>query len=66
MVLFTVKFIRCDKKPNEEYYYHDREDAEYHFSLFKNDDSGLYQEIILTQTSGEREVALDRIEYNKI
>lgn len=66
MDLFTVKFIRCDKKPDEEYYYHDQEDAEYHFSLFRNDDTGLYQEIVLTQMSGETEVVLDRIKFYKI
>lgn len=63
MDVFTVKFIRRDKKPNEEYFYHAWEDAEYHFSLFRNDDSNLYEEIVLVQASEEAETILDRIKF---
>lgn len=45
--IFVVSFIRQGNLPNEEYYYNRREDAEYHFSLFKKDDSGLYHCILL-------------------
>ena len=34
-----VRFVRKDGKPDEEYYYQSRKDAEYHFHLFDNDDS---------------------------
>lgn len=44
---YLVCFIRKDKRPTEEYYYAALSDAEYHFSLFREDDSGLYQRIDL-------------------
>lgn len=43
--MFVVRFIRNDGKPDEEYYYKSREDAEYHVSLFADDDSGLYESV---------------------
>ncbi len=48
-----VRFIRKDSRPVEEYYYHSPEDAQYHFSLFHNDESGLYRKItIIDSESG--------------
>lgn len=58
--LFIVSFIRQGNLPNEDYYYQRKEDAEYHFSLFKNDDSGLYQRILLVE-QGKKENYLDTI-----
>ena len=46
-MLYICRFIRNDKQPIEEYYYNSYEDAEYHFSLFKDDDSMLYERIEL-------------------
>ena len=45
--MYAVKFIRKDGQPDEVYYYHKKEDAEYHLHLFDNDDSGLYSNIVL-------------------
>lgn len=64
MVVFTVRFIRNDSTQNEEYNYHAKKDAEYHFSLFKDDDSGLYQEIVLLRSAGDNESILDRIQFS--
>lgn len=60
---FTVRFIRNDFKQNEEYNYHAEKDAKYHFSLFKDDDSGLYREIVLLRSAGGKESILDRIQF---
>ena len=45
--MYAVKFIRKDGQPDEIYYYHKEEDAEYHLHLFDNDDSGLYSNVVL-------------------
>ena len=66
MDLFIVRFIRRDGKPDEEYYYHTREDAERHFFLFRDDDSNLYWEIVLTHASGDAEEVLYRIQFDAI
>ena len=66
MDLFIVRFIRRDGKPDEEYYYHTREDAERHFLLFRDDDSGLYREIVMTHLSGDAEEVLNRLRFDAI
>lgn len=43
--MFIVQFFRKDGSPCEEYCYMRKENAEYHFSLFEKDDSGLYSKI---------------------
>ena len=45
--MYAVKFIRKDGQPDEIYYYHKKEDAEYHLHLFDNDDSGLYSNVVM-------------------
>lgn len=45
--MYIVRFVRKDGKADEEYYYQSLNDAEYHFHLFDNDDSGLYKWIML-------------------
>ena len=47
--IYVVSFIRQGNLPNEDYYYNRIEDAKYHFSLFKEDDSGLYKSIRLIE-----------------
>ena len=47
--MFVVCFERNDKKPNEEYYYRKKADAQYHIDLFKDDNSKLYKKISLFQ-----------------
>lgn len=51
--MYVVKFIRNDGNPPEEYYYRDIEDAIFHFSLFENDDSGLYSSIAVVELEQE-------------
>ena len=60
--LYLVSLIRQGNLPNEDYYYHGLEDAKYHFSLFKEDDSGLYQRILLIE-QGQKETCLDVIDF---
>ncbi len=48
--MYIVRFIRKDNRPVEEYYYTTCLDALYHFTLFLDDDSGLYEEIELVKT----------------
>lgn len=45
--MFIVRFTRADKKPAEEYPYRTREEAEKHFNMFLNDDSGLYRNVCI-------------------
>lgn len=64
-VVFTVQFHRCDSKPVEEYEYHSKDDAEQHFNLFQDDNSGLYTHINLTETRiGLPEVVLQTIRFS--
>ena len=48
-MLYLVRFVRKDKAPDEEYFYFQREGAEYHIGLFEHDDSGLYLRIELVE-----------------
>ena len=66
MDMFTVRFVRNDFKPNEEYSYYEKEGAEHHFSLFRNDDSGLYREIELLRIAGDKEIVLNSIQFGWI
>lgn len=47
--MYIVRFVRTDGNPDEEYCYYHWEDALFHFSLFKNDNSGLYKHIDLLE-----------------
>lgn len=47
--MFVVRFVRKDKKVDEEYYYHTLEDAEAHRNLFDDDDSDLYERIEIVE-----------------
>lgn len=49
--MFTVTFKRADQKPKEIYCYQNEAGARYHFSLFLDDDSGLYKSILLENES---------------
>ena len=42
---YIVRFIRMDKKENEEYFYHSFNDAISHLEQFRNDDSELFRRI---------------------
>lgn len=47
--MWVVTFVRKDGAPDEEYYYHSKEDAEAHKALFADDDSDLYERIVVTR-----------------
>ena len=51
-MIYVVRFVRKDGKATEEYYYPKIEQAEEHYSLFLDDDSGLYTKIELTDYNG--------------
>ena len=42
---YFVRFVRRDGKPDEEYFYRAADDAQRHFDMFADDDSGLYEKI---------------------
>jgi len=42
---YIVRFVRADRGPDEEYYYHREQAAIDHYNLFLDDDSGLYNRI---------------------
>ena len=60
---YIVQFIRKDSQPNEEYIYLDRSEAEHHFNLFKNDDSGLYKKVLLLSWIGDDTQKLKEIQF---
>ncbi len=37
--MYLVRFVRRDRKPNEEHFYNNRQDASHHLNLFQYDDS---------------------------
>ena len=53
---YLVRFVRRDRQPNEEYYYNDLAGAEYHFNLFLDDDSSLYERIELVKMTSEERI----------
>ena len=61
--IYIVQFQRYDSLPNEEYYYHDKDEAEQHLRLFQCDDSGLYKRIVLLEWVGDETVELRSIDF---
>ena len=53
--MYLVRFERKDRQPDEEYLYHTLCDALAHFMLFRDDDSGLYSQISVTETCRSHE-----------
>ena len=63
-VLYLVQFHRKDGKHLEEYEYWKMEDAQRHFNLFRDDDSGLYCNIdLIERRIGQLDVLIQRIEF---
>lgn len=61
--MFVVTFFRKEHfAPQEEYFYYNLNDAIYHFTLFQNDNSGLYTHIDLVDLS-KNDVILGSIDY---
>ena len=51
---YMTRFVRKDGKPDEEYYYQNKQDADNHLKLFKDDDSDLYAYIeVINCLTGE-------------
>lgn len=61
--MYIVRFVRKDGKQDEEYYYHVFGDAEYHFQLFKKDDSGLYATILLLKYEGSLTQMINQLKF---
>lgn len=62
--LFVVRFIRNDGKPDEEYVYNTYEEAQKHYDLFQNDDSGLYERIEIVDYHSREKKCKD-MEFDK-
>lgn len=60
---YLVRFVRKDGQPDEIYDYAHRSDAEYHFGLFRNDDSGLYVRIEFIIDAGHLQSVADTIRF---
>ncbi len=66
---YCVRFIRCDGTiPGiEDYYYWEREDAENHFSLFKDEDPDfpkMYERIQLITEYGQLSTVSKEIKFH--
>lgn len=59
--MYLLKFVRRDRQPNEEYFYNNQQDAEYHMNLFRDDDSELYCRIELLRVEGYLENVIEDI-----
>ena len=62
--MYMVRFIRVDGQPDEEYYYQNMQDANIHFDLFREDDSGLYKTIEILQICKNRTMQLAKLRLN--
>jgi len=60
---YLVRFVRSDGKPDEVYDYAQKSDAEHHFRLFRDDDSGLYDRIELIIVAGRLRSVADTIRF---
>lgn len=60
---YLVRFVRSDGQPDEIYNYAHRSDAEYHFNLFRGDDSGLYDRIEFIIDVGHLQSVADTIRF---
>ena len=61
--MYIVRFVRRDRKSNEEYYYHSLEAAQDHINLFHDDDSGLYKMILLLAIDGTTIDTISRFSF---
>lgn len=62
--MFAVVFKRRDRRPDEVYYYKKKDDAEYHFGLFSNDDSNLYSKISIIKVDEEQEISYNKLNFD--
>lgn len=61
--MYLLRFVRRDQQPNEEYFYNNQQDAEYHMNLFRDDDSDLYCHIDLLRVEGTSETIIEAIHF---
>ena len=61
--MYTVTFIRRDGQPDEIYYYNNLDEARYHFNLFVDDDSELYERIELAQENRIMKMQIDILNF---
>ncbi len=61
--MYLLRFVRRDQQPNEEYFYNNQQDAEYHMNLFRDDDSDLYCRIELLEVEGPMETVIENIRF---
>ena len=62
--MYITRFVRRDRRPNEEYYYPTIEEARYHLEQFKDDDSELYERIEIV-SDDEPEKAIETLAFEK-
>ena len=62
---YYVRLVRADKQADEIYHYWRRKEAEYHFNLFKDDDSGLYSHVDLLLVDKDRSMILEQISFDE-
>ncbi len=62
--MFIVRFVHWDDSPVEEYYYHNLSDAEYHMSLFSDDDADLYSRIEILEYGKDEDKPLFSKNFN--
>ena len=58
---YFVRFVRRDGKPDEEYFYRAADDAQRHFDMFADGDSGLYEKIEVVPLCAPCEAVLSRL-----
>lgn len=61
--MYNVIFKRKDNQPDEIYTYASLEEARYHFNLFKDDDSDLYNRIELCKENGSLQMIMDVLKF---
>ena len=62
--MYIVRFLRSDKKANEDYFYSDPLDAISHLKLFAKDDSSLYRKIQLVYLE-EKEIIVTELNFEQ-
>lgn len=61
--MYLVIFKRMDKQPDEVYYYNTLSEARYHFNLFRDDDSKLYNRIELSKCNSVMQMQIDVLKF---
>ena len=62
--MYITRFVRRDRRPNEEYYHPTIEDARNHLEQFRGDDSELYERIEIV-SDDEPEKAIETLAFEK-